>query len=197
LFNKGDEVVVVKLGLQSYGLTGFVVEASSKLLSNNVLVYFEDWNGMGEKELWFRPDNLKFKGEDNMAVKGVYNIAMVKHVKGVDTNKKYAFALFDDSICVNDLVLCDSDSSYSVAKVVEIIPQHEYNGATVTKEIICKVDFTDYEVRKERRNQKAALKKQMDKMVKDNQELILYQAIAEKNPEMAELLTAYKTLEDV
>lgn len=37
----------------------------------------------------------------------------------------------------------------------------------------------------------------MDKMVKDNQELFLYQALAEKNTEMAAMLAKYRELGDI
>ena len=132
-----------------------------------------------------------------MAVKGNYNVAMVKFIQGYNTSKEYAFALFDNDTDVGDYILCDTSQGYNVGKVTKIIPQNEYSGCTVTKEIICKIDFTEFEKRKELRKQKEVLKKQMDKMVKDNQELFLYQALADKNPEMAAMLEAYKALGDV
>ena len=68
----------------------------------------------------------------------------------------------------------------------------EYSGAVPTPEIICKVDLSAYEKRCEVRANRTALKKKMDKMVKDSQELLAYQTIANTNPEMAELLAAYR-----
>ena len=132
-----------------------------------------------------------------MAVNGNYYVAAVKFLQGTNTTKEYAFALFDTNIVIGDLVLCDTANGYSVSRVVSITPKDMWEGAVVTKEIICKVDFTEFEKRKELRKQKEALKKQMDKMVADNQELILYQAIAEKNPEMASMLEMYKSLANV
>ena len=58
---------------------------------------------------------------------------------------------------------------------------------------ILREDFiAAYEKRCEMRTSRAALKKKMDKMVKDSQELLVYQTIANTNPEMAELLAAYR-----
>lgn len=197
----GDKVRVINDSLESYGLVGTVT-----LVNNNMptaFVRFEDWHGQGTKELCFKISNLAIilnKSEDGvsgMAVKGNYDVAIVKFVQGTNTTKEYAFALFNECAYVDDFVLCDTSNGYGVAKVVRIVPQNEHTGTPITKEIICKVDFTAFEKRKELRKQKEILKKQMDKMVADNQELILYQAIAEKNPEMAELLTAYKALSDV
>ena len=196
MFVKGEVVEVTNKDLQSFGLTGIVVGISG----STVLVHFEDWNDKGEKELVFRLTNIKSKGENIMAVKGNYHVAMVKFVQGYNTSKEYAFALFNtdtDVVVIGNHVLCDTSQGYNVGKVTNIVPQGEYSGCTVTKEIVCKVDFTEFEKRKELRKQKEALKKQMDKMVKDNQELFLYQALADKNPEMAAMLAAYKAFGDV
>lgn len=201
-FKNGDQVIVTNESLQSYGLIGTV--AWCKDYYTSVLVKFEDWHGKGKRELYIGRKNLSRDLNENlnkenstMAVKGNYNIAWVKFVQGTNTTKEYAFALFDTDVQVDDLVLCDTANGYSVAKVIRIDSKDDYTTPTVTKEIVCKVDFTAFERRKELRKQKEILKKQMDKMVHDNQELILYQAIADKNPEMAEMLAAYKALSDV
>ena len=195
MFTKGEIVEVTNQRLQSFGLTGTIV--CSHHNADSSFVKFDNWNGRGEKELLIRNQNLKSKGENTMAVKGNYRVALVKFVQGSNTYKDYAFALFDDDVNENDFVLCDTSMGYNVAKVTKIVSQDEYSGCTVTKEIVCKIDFTAFENRKELRKQKENLKKQMDKMVKDNQELFLYQALAEQNPEMAALLAAYKSLGDV
>lgn len=195
MFNVGDSVEVINKRLQSFGLIGTITTSHHN--ANSSFVKFDNWNGKGEKELLIKNENLKFKGDKSMAVKGNYNVAMVKFIQGYNTSKEYAFALFDNDTDVGDHVLCDTSQGYNIGKVTKIVPQSEYCGCTVTKEIICKIDFTEFEKRKELRKQKEALKKQMDKMVKDNQELFLYQALADKNPEMAAMLAAYKELGDV
>lgn len=199
VFRVGDKVIVTNCGLQSYGLTGIITDHYNCF--DTIRVSFEDWHGQGVKELVFRRENISKiinndEGNNIMSVKGNYDVAMVKFVRGTNTTKEYAFALFDKNIYENDLVLCDTENGYGVAKVIRIVNQNGYEGI-VTKEIICKVDFTAFENRKELRRYKESLKKQMDKIVADNQELILYQAIAEKNPEMAGMLKAYKELGDV
>lgn len=200
-FKTGDQVIVTNSNLQSYGLIGTVTCCGA--IWDTAYVKFENWRGRGSKELCFRKSNISKNldqnkiGENVMAVKGDYRVAMVKFVQGTNTTKGYAFALFDEDICEGHHVLCDTANGFGVAQVVSIVDQNEYDGTPITKEIICKVDFTAFEKRKELRKQKELLKKQMDKMVADNQELILYQAIADKNPEMAELLAAYRSLSAV
>lgn len=154
--------------------------------------YWIDVGSVGQE-----PIVKKLKEENIMEVKGNYNVAMVNFLTGSNTSKKYAFALFDNEIVVGDFVLCDTSYGYQVTQVVEIIPYNEYSGINVSREVICKIDFTKFNRRKELRKQKESLKKQMDKMVADNQDLILYQAIADKNQDMAVLLEAYKALGNV
>ena len=124
-------------------------------------------------------------------VTGNYRIAIVNFLKGSNTTKGYSFALFDSSIAVDDIVLCDTSVGYQVAKVIDIVEQLNYNGADVTKEIICKVDFSNFQKRIEERKRKVELKAKMDAMVKDDKELMLYQMLAEKNPVMKEMLDEY------
>lgn len=124
-------------------------------------------------------------------VTGKYRIGVVTFLKGTNTTKRYSFALFDDDVCISDVVLCDTATGYQVAQVVDIINQDEYVGADVTKEIICKVDFSAFDKRAAERKRKVELKKKMDEMVRDDKELMLYRMLAEKNPEMQNMLDEY------
>lgn len=142
---------------------------------------------------------LLIKEETQMAIKGNYKVALCNHVCGMNTTKDYGFALFEteEPIYPGDRVLCDTANGYEVCKIKEIISQDVYASSgkpPVTREVICPVDFKAFESRIEARKQRELLKKKMDKLVKDNQELILYQAIADRSPEMAALLDQYKAL---
>jgi hypothetical protein len=107
---------------------------------------------------------------------------------------KMTFEVFDNNVEVGDLVLCDTSNGYSVAKVEEIIPKSEYEGVTVSKEIICKVDFTEFNNRKENRVKAVKIKSEMDKKIREMQELTLFEMMAEKSPELKEMLEVYKEL---
>ncbi len=72
--------------------------------------------------------------------------------------------------------------------------QMDYSGVPVTKEVICKLDYSNFEKRKESRKKLGNLKNQIDNIVAQNQNMILYTAIAKENPEMAELLSQYKRI---
>ena len=128
-----------------------------------------------------------------MALTGNFKIATVTFIQSFNPSKEYGFALFDDSIKEGDIVLCDSENGYGVARVVGVMSQEEY-GKSITKEIVCKCDFAPFEKRKAIRKQKAEIKKKLDKAVKENQDLILYKTIAQNNPDVAALLAEYEAL---
>lgn len=144
-------------------------------------------------------NNKTQKGDSKMAeVSGNYKIALVRHTSGYNTGKLYGFAVFEeDNIGIGDIVLCDTTNGHQLARVENIIDKDVYTGTPVTKEIICKCDFTNYNSRVARRNEKKILKQKMDKMVAEDKDLLIYQTIAKTNPEMAEMLTRYIALQNV
>lgn len=129
---------------------------------------------------------------------GCYNIAICQ-LRNDCYKKDYAFALFPEdaveaNIGVGDTVLVDTARGEQIAEIKKIIPQIEYDGVAVTKEIICKVDYSRFNARQENRKRIGNLKNQMDNLISQNQNLMLYQAMAQQNPEMAALLDEYKKL---
>lgn len=193
-FKIGDKVLVIS-ECQTQGWVG-VVEGMD-YWHTHITVKF---NGglkrtynKNSLKLYNEENNITNKGDDEM-ITGNYRVAMVKFVQGTNTIKEYAFALFEDYIKVDDYVLCDTAYGYSVGKVVDIINKDEYEGADVTKEIICHIYFTDFEQRKKNREEAKKLKSEMDKKMKEMQELALYEMMAEKSPELKEMLDNYKAL---
>ena len=194
-FTKGDRIIVVRDNLQTKGRLGTVYVERSDKHGDCIGVRLDGC----DITLYYNKKSIKlvddFNEKENvMKVEGNYRVALVNFLDGMNTVKDYAFALFDDEIVENDLVICDSANRYCVAKVSKIMTKEEYTGTTITKEVVCKVDFTDFEQRKEDRKKKAELKKKMDKLVADSQEIALYQMLAKDNPEMAEMLEEYKKL---
>ena len=205
-FKKGMKVVVTKPDLMSYGMIGKVTDAYD--YCQQVYVEFDNWLGTDVvRKLCFSYSSVENLDETNhaiqcggsksMAVTGNYKVAVTRFVQGTNTVKDYAFALFDNTVQKGDHALVDTSNGYHVVRIVDIVDKDLWEGASVTKEVICKVDFTDYLNRREVRKNKAILKNKMDALLKNNQELILYQAIAEKSPEMAQMLAEYQKLGDV
>lgn len=124
---------------------------------------------------------------------GDYAVAMC--ILADCNKKKYAFAAFpEDDIREGDRVLVDTAIGQTIAKVDSMMAQMDYNGVDVTNEVICKLDYSNFEKRKESRKRLGNLKNQMDNIVAQNQKMILYTAMAKENPEMAALLNQYKKI---
>ena len=81
-----------------------------------------------------------------------------------------------------------------VGVITDIVPINEYHGANVQKEIICKIDFANFEKRKEERKRKKYLKSILDKMVKQKEVMNLYEYFAASDEEMQSVLNEYKEL---
>ena len=215
-FKRGDIVRVCNPHLKTYRKVGKVI--STQLFSHCVEVQID-----GLPQLVFKPTNLEIvrrdegleymehdttvtndvynnrKGESNMCVKGNYEVAMVKFVQGMNTTKEYAFALFDNTVCVNDTVLVDTANGYGVAVVINIHTKEGYEelGCSLpTREVICKIDFSAFDERKAKREKAIKLKKDMDKMVKSLQEIAVFELLAEKSPELKAMLEEYKSVVD-
>ena len=136
---------------------------------------------------------------------GNYYVVAVELIREVAT-KKYTFAYFGERKNINpgDTVLVDTACGFKVATVKDIFDKDEFFEnfeeikhfnptlkCEVTKEVVCKVDFTDFNMRALMRKEKADLKKRMDKLLKESQELSLYQMVAKNNPEMEKMLKNY------
>jgi hypothetical protein len=193
-FQKGDKVQVIS-ECQSYGKVGVVdgVDYWNTYITVKLNGGLRRTYNKNSLILYNEQNNITSKG-DNEMITGNYRVAMVKFVQGTNTDKKYAFAVFEDCISVDEYVLCDTVHGYSVGKVIEIINKDEYNGVEITKEIVCPVCFDCYEQRKKNREEAKKLKSEMDKKMKEMQELALYEMMAEKSPELKEMLEQYKTL---
>lgn len=128
-----------------------------------------------------------------MKIDGEYKIAIVNFLTG-KKGRGYAFALFDDAICIGDKVLCDSNGTYAIAEVTDI--KENAGDYNVTKEIICKLDFSSFMKRKKKRERKKHLQDRMDKLVREYKSLDLYKLIAEQTNDeiMKKMLEEYEAL---
>ena len=69
-----------------------------------------------------------------------------------------------------------------------------FNSDNSSREIICRIDMTKYNERKEKAQKISTLKGQMDKKVKELQGVALYGLMAKDSPELQEMLDEYKHL---
>ena len=202
-FKPGDRVEIIKPSLMLFGHTGTVQKYRSAEIVDVLMDYpnpcWDDIYFVKESSLALIENRKEIETMNNTVnvIPGNYEVALCTFPDSANPEKQYAYALFDSCASTGDLALVRGGNNYGVVRIENILSMNEHEacgGHPVTNEIICKVDFSGVQRRVEQRKRKEELRKQMDKLVKENQELILYQALAEKSPEMAELLNEYKSL---
>ena len=207
-FKIGDPVKCIKPSLESYGLIGRITKLKVSRFPDAVWVAFDTWHGETNKELYFNKCNLEKVKESeihNMArLEGYKAVAVIE--EGTGWNKKdYYYAIYDDGFEYDkyDNVLV-SGTNREVLRIKDIITPEEAKERgrkDITAEIICKVDFYEYDKRVEERKEKEErkkeadkIKKQMDKMIAEMDQSKRYEMYANDNPELAEKLKEYKEL---
>lgn len=128
-----------------------------------------------------------------------FKVVKISFCDGTNTKSIYPYALIDDvQLGVGDMVVVKpANHPVNLARVVNVETQpseEDIRYASQGREIIGKVDTSAYDERKKNEKRKAELKREMDKLVNENKELVLYAALAENSPQMAELLNEYKKL---
>lgn len=136
------------------------------------------------------------EGENIMAkLTGYKQVAVIKMGGSV-----YYYAIFDDGrvYCPGDKVIVSGAASGTVHIISEIIDAEEATNRmgkkNITAEVIGYVDTSAYEERVAKRKEAEELKKKMDQVIKQMEENNKYEMYAEKNPELKEMLNAYKEL---
>lgn len=118
------------------------------------------------------------------------------YAERLNNPKEYLFAAYED-LETGDVVVVDTKNGFTLATVTGTasrIPRNIPMGEI--KEVVCKVDFTAFNDRKERKEKRKELKAEMDKRVEALKESAVYEMMAEKDPDLKKLLEAFKGLGD-
>lgn len=133
------------------------------------------------------------KGEKTMGkLTGYVAVAVVKQVYG-----DYHFAIYDDGIeyQAGDKVLVSGDNQFkTISEIISVEEAARRYQGNITSEVIGVVNMSMYYERVAKRKEAEELKKQMDKKIKEMQEVDKYEMYAKQNPELAEMLENYKKL---
>jgi hypothetical protein len=198
-FNKGDWVTVTNSDLKTYKKMGYVTDSTCR----STRVQFKEYPHVltyNNMNLRCVKNNTEQKEEKQMMI-GKYDVAKIRFLNGSNTYKTYYYALYDDTMCaIGDMVVVKpAHHDMALAILDDVIARNEaeqymLDSCNEGREIVCRIDMTIYNNRKEKREMAAKLKVEMDKKVKEMQELTLFEMMATKSPELKEMLDAYKSL---
>lgn len=107
------------------------------------------------------------------------------------TGKLYTFLAYEE-YTPGDVVVVDTQNGFQLATVegtASKIPDGIPTGGL--KEIVCKVDFTAWNKRRERAKRMNELQCMMNNKVRDLQETALFEMLASKDPELKAMLDEY------
>jgi hypothetical protein len=114
-------------------------------------------------------------------------------------NKEYNFVTDQKDLETGDTVVVDTVNGLRIATFqhYDNLGFGETGRKTPTKWIVQKVDLEAHCARIEAAEKATKLKQLMDKKRKEAQEMEIYEILAEKNPELKEMLEEYKKLQEV
>ena len=121
---------------------------------------------------------------------------MLGNVIGVifeDDGMEYAFKCFDD-VSEGDFVVVDTRYGFKICKVTSIDYQGDFDISKGVKEVVCKVDTDKFYERKAKYERLGSLKKKMDAKVQELQSFAIYEMLAEKDPDLRDMLSEFKSL---
>ena len=175
-----------------YGNTNIAVRLDnlSNRGSSYGYFYFE------KNELEIIENNNEIMEETTMAINTNHITNYLNTAKVVKSDgRTYYFANYILDLNPGDSCVVVTDNhDMTVAVVAEII--HE-NNEPMSREVVCKIDTTDYKARVEARKKAAELKQKMQERAKKLQDIAIYKMLAEKDDEMAQLLADYTNLGSV
>ena len=129
--------------------------------------------------------NNESNNEGSTIMTGNYRVANVQFIEGNNLELKYHYACYDPSIVEGDIcVVKSAHHGLGIAKVAGFITTTE----ELTREIVCKCDFSEYNKRVENRKRMAELKDLMTARAKKLQDIALFQMLAKEDDEMACML---------
>ena len=125
---------------------------------------------------------------------GYKAVAVIKHGYAF---KHYHFAIYDDGFDYQPgekVILSNSNDIWTINEIITPEEATARYNKNITAEVVCKVDTNSYEKRVQKRKAIEKLKRDMDKKIKEMDESKKYEMYAAENPDLKNMLEAYKTL---
>lgn len=111
--------------------------------------------------------------------------------------KHYHFAIYDDGFDYqpgDKVILSNSNDIWTIDEIITPEEATVRYNKNITAEVVCKVDTNSYEKRVQKRKAIEKLKRDMDKKIKEMDENKKYEMYAAENPDLKNMLEAYKAL---
>lgn len=197
---KGWRVKVVeKSEKRNYGKTLHACGTIQNISGGSFGVLLDNFrnSASGSGLFWYHYSELKILDnfemeETNMKLTGFNKVAVIEMEYGT-----YYFALYDKKIEAGDTVLVSGAAQnklHTVSEVISVEDARSRYSKEITAEVICKVDMTDYEKRVADRKEAEKFKNEMNRVIKQMDEVNKYEVYAQNNPALAEMLCRYKEL---
>ena len=143
---------------------------------------------------WFSVKSIKSENKEREEIPMFKNYTTVE-VAFPGNPTTYSHACYDPEIKEGDLVVVNTGHhGFALANVVSIPDEENKREVQFGREVICRVDTSKFNARVEARKRVAELKREMEKRMREAQELALYEMLAEKDPTLKGMLDEYKAI---
>lgn len=194
MLNKDDRVIIIS-ACQTRGYIGSVAKifyCGDNLCAS---VKLDRIAPSGVRYQCYNIANLRLTNKENNEMEEPIKCEMIDgyyivEVKG-SYNKRYSYKCRFD-VNVGDKVVCE-DEDY-IQTVVGIYNTDNSSIKNPTKEVVCVIDYSVVNARKEREKLIAQIKRDLDAKVKQIQSKIDYDFYASRDSEVAELLNTLNEL---
>lgn len=144
---------------------------------------------------WFSVKSIKSEYKEREEIPMFKNYTTVEVAFLDNPATTYPYALYGTDVCVNDIVVVNTGHhGLALAKVVFFPNEEDKREVQFGREVVCRVDTSKYDARVEARKRVAELKREMEKRMREAQELALYEMLAEKDPTLKGMLDEYKSI---
>lgn len=195
------DIVDVPIYLRQYdikycGRTGTIVAVTFNTFEFENITYtinFGEHDNLNITSNYF--DFIDEEENENMAALTGY--AAVAVIEQGCYKKEYYYAIYADgyNYKVGDKVLVSNNNDiWTIKRLLTVQQAAEERKAAITAEVVTHVDNSAYLKRVEQRKEAAAIKKDMDKIIKQMDDKMKYEIYAEENPELKKMLERYREL---
>lgn len=186
---------IVDVPIYYWERTGTIVAVTFNTLDEEVIytIDFGEYDDLNITSNYF--DFINEEENKNMAALTGY--AAVAVIEQGCYNKEYYYAIYEDgyNYKIGDKVLVSNNNDiWTIKRLLTVQQAAEERKAAITAEVVTHVDNSAYLKRIEQRKEAAAIKKDMDKIIKQMDEQMKYDIYAEENPELKKMLERYREL---